>query len=193
MMTRSFHALDLSGPAGSPALPLRAGTADADAAARTLMTDLCSGPRIVVADTDPLDRTLHLMQAADVHMAFVTDVDGELAGHVTADDLQGERPVQRALADHLRHNELTLAHVMTPLAAWQVIDEAQLAHARVGDIVATLHAHSLRYLPVVRTAQGRQLLVGLFSARAVEEALGTAIQADLHSRNFAELGASIGH
>lgn len=191
MMSRQFHALPLGSLGAAPRLQPAQARAQADDPARSQMTDLRHGPCVTADHLDGLDTTLGLMQRAGVHMALVADVDGRLIGHVTRDDLHGERPLQRALADRLHHDELTLQQVMTPLSAWQVLDETALDHARVGDVVATMHAQSLRYLPVVRREGGSTALVGLFSARRLEQALGMAIAPDLHSRSFAELGASL--
>ena len=81
---------------------------------------------------------------------------------------------------------------MTPVDQWPVISSAAAAHARVGDIVATLQEQSLRYLLVVDQQAGEPVLRGLFSARQLEAALGLEIGADLHSRSFAELEATLG-
>jgi hypothetical protein len=45
----------------------------------------------------------------------------------------------------------------------------------------------------VAPGAGGPLLRGVFSARHLETALGLSIDADLHSRNFAELEASLAH
>ena len=186
-----FRPLALSSVKSQLTLPKVQQTANLSDDALSLLTDLRLSSIVMASHHDGLDQTLHVMKRAGVRMVFVTGVHGELLGLVTADDLQGERPVLRALADHLRHEELALEHVMTPVSSWQVIHLSQLAGARVGNIVATLRDHGLRYLLVTETVDDQTSLRGLFSARRVELALQTVIEGSLHSRSFADLEAAL--
>jgi len=156
-------------------------------AALSLFTDLHHSPCVVAGHRDGLDQTLHLMRRAGVRMVFVAGADGELAGMVTAEDLQGERPVVRASAHHVPHHELTVSDIMVPVTQWDTVDIAQVRVAHVGEIVATMREHNLRYLLVTQQKAGATVLRGLFSANRLEQALNTTIEPDLHSRNFAEL------
>jgi ferric-dicitrate binding protein FerR (iron transport regulator) len=65
--------------------------------------------------------------------------------------------------------------------------------ARLGDIVATMHEHGMRYLLVIQTKDAQTMLRGLFSASRLEQALGAPIHSDLHSRSFAELESVLAH
>ena len=60
-----------------------------------------------------------------VRMVFVAGADGLLAGVVTADLLQGERPVLRASNHHVAHKDLTVADMMIPINHWEVLDLSQ--------------------------------------------------------------------
>ena len=133
------------------------------------------------------------MRRAGVRMVFVSGADGELVGMVTAEDLQGERPVLRASADHVPHQDLTLSDVMVPVTQWDTVDIAQVRVAHVGGVVATMREHNLRYLLVTQQKGGSIVLRGLFSASRLEQALQTTIEPDLHSRNFAELELVLAH
>lgn len=186
-----FRPLPLASLAQTPALPKLQQAAALDDDALSLFTDLRLSSIVMASHQDGLDQTLHVMKRAGVRMVFVTGVHGDLLGLVTADDLQGERPVLRALADHVRHEELALEHVMTPVSQWQVVRMSQLVGARVGNIVATLREHGLRYLLVIDEQAGQTSLRGLFSARRIELALETVIEGSLHSRSFADLEAAL--
>ena len=189
-----FQPLSLSSVGAAPSLPgVRRSSASPDEPALALFTDLQQGACVVANHADGLGDTLHLMMRAGVRMVFVRGGDGALVGMVTAEDLQGERPVQRASNHHVPHRELTLADVMVPLAQWDAVDISQVRRARLGDIAATLQAHGLRYLLVTQTKMGATSLRGLFSARRLEMALATRIEPDLHSRSFAELEQALAH
>jgi len=171
----------------APSLPKVQRSAQPHDAALSLFTDLHHSPCVVAGHRDGLDQTLHLMRRAGVRMVFVAGADGELAGMVTAEDLQGERPVVRASAHHVPHHELTVSDIMVPVTQWDTVDIAQVRVAHLGEIVATMREHNLRYLLVTQQKAGATVLRGLFSANRLEQALNTTIEPDLHSRNFAEL------
>jgi imidazole glycerol phosphate synthase subunit HisF len=139
------------------------------------------------------EQTVHLMLRAGVRMVFVSGPDGQLVGMVTAEDIQGERPVVRASSHMVRHGELTLSDVMIPVSHWDTVDLSHVRTARLGDIAATMHEHGLRYLLVTQAKNDRMMLRGLFSAQRLEAALNTTIEADLHSRSFAELEQVLAH
>lgn len=194
-----FHVL-ASVPAGAAGLPLprpherlSAGLGDA---ALKVYTDLRSGPCVIVPANDGLDETLRLMLRAGVRMAFVGDAAegiGSVQGLITAGDLQGERPVLRALAAGVPHDDLRVADVMSAIADWPLVELAAVSKARVGDIVATLQAQGRGYLLVGECIDGQWRLRGLFSASRVGQALGTSLAEDLKSRSFAELEAALAH
>ena len=186
-----FHPLPLTTLNGLPRVVDAQARATLRDPASTVFTDFSHAPCVTVDHSDTLDATLHTMVSAHVHMAFVTDVRDCVIGLITTQDLQGERPLQRAMAAHVRMDELTLDHLMTPVHLWKVVGTSFLTHARVGDVVATLQQENLRYLLVVDDVEGSPMLHGVFSARMLENALGQTISADLHSRSFAELEAAL--
>lgn len=183
-----YKPLSLHGLNVAPSLPRLQRAARPHDPALSLLTDLHHSACVVASHRDGLDATLHLMMRAGVRMVFVSGPDGELAGMVTAEDIQGERPVVRASHHHVPHRELTLADIMTPVAQWDAVDLSEVRTAHLGDITATLHEHGLRYLLVTQRKDGGIVLRGLFSARRLEMALNTTIEPDLHARSFAELG-----
>ena len=190
----NFHPLplaSLASLAGTPHLPAPGQKATLADPATCQLTDLRHAPCVTADHLDGVGPTLHVMLRVHVRMAFVTGVGGSLLGLVTSDDLQGERPLQRAMADHVRHQDLTLEQLMTPTAQWQVVDAREVEHARVGHVVSTMRAHGLRYLLVVDRSGGEPVVCGVFSARRLEMALGIELGTDLQSRSFAELEAAL--
>lgn len=188
-----FKPLPLNALKQAPHLPAFQRHASAHDAALSLLTDLHHGPCVVAHHTDGLGQALYLMMRSGVRMVFVAGADGTLVGMATAEDIQGERPVLRAAIHHVPHQELTLADVMVPVSQWHTVDLSEVRHARLGDVIATLHEQGLRYLLVTQVKQGETTLRGLFSARRLEMALQTAIEPDLHSRSFAELEQVLAH
>jgi CBS-domain-containing membrane protein len=181
-----FKPLSLSSMTLAPSLPKVQRTARPEDPALSLLTDLHHSACVVASHRDGLDQTLHLMMRAGVRMVFVSGVDGQLVGMVTAEDLQGERPVLHASNRQVTHDELTVADVMVPVTQWDTIDMASVRTSR-------LHEHGLRYLLVTQHKQDTTMLRGLFSARRLEVALNTVIDSDMHSRSFAELEQVLAH
>lgn len=188
-----FKPLSLSSLAVAPSLPDTQRHARPEDPALSLLTDLCHSACVVAGHRDRLDQTLHLMMRAGVRMVFVAGADGALVGMVTAEDLQGERPVVRASSHHVPHSELTVSDVMVPLHRWPTVDLGRARTARLGEIAATMHEHGLRYLLVTQTKHGQTTLRGLFSASRLERAMQTVIDSDLHSQSFAELEMALAH
>lgn len=191
--TNRFKSLPLSSMNTAPQLPKVQRLALPHDPALSLLTDLHHSACVVASHRDGLDQTLHLMLRANVRMVFVSGADGELVGMVTAEDLQGERPVLRTSSHLIPHNELTLSDIMIPVRHWDTVELAQVRTARLGDVAETMHQHGLRYLLVVQNKEGRTTLRGLFSATRLEMAMNTTIEADLHSRSFAELEQVLAH
>lgn len=166
--------------------------------ALAVMTDLRVAPSVVVPASEALDDSRRLMQHAGVRMAFVIDGGGDVVGLATAADLQGERPMLVAANRQLAQRDLSVADVMTPVAAWSTLDVARLANARVGDIVETFRRSGDRYLIVTESiaeadAPARTVVRGVFSANRVERALGRSIDIELRSRSFADLASALAH
>lgn len=188
-----YKPLSVQALALAPSLPKVQRSAQPHDPALSLFTDLHHSPCVIASHRDGLDQTLHLMRRAGVRMVFVAGLDGQLVGMVTAEVLQGERPVVRASSHHVPHRELTVADIMVPITQWDTVDIAHVRVAHVGDIVATLREHNLRYLLVTQKKDGATVLRGLFSVSRLEQALNTTIEPDLHSRNFAELEMVLAH
>ncbi|MES2089390.1 MAG: hypothetical protein V4532_05365 [Pseudomonadota bacterium] len=188
-----FKPLALSTLTVSPGVPQTQRQAQPQDPAMSLLTDLNHSACVIASDRDSLERTLHVMMRAGVRMVFVSGASGQLVGMVTADLLQGESPVVRASRDHVTHGELTVSDVMVPITRWEVLDMSQVRTARLGDIVATMHEHGMRYLLVTQVKDGKTVLRGLFSASRLEQAMGTFIGSDLHSRSFSELESVLAH
>ena len=191
--THRFKSLPLSSMSTAPELPKAQRVAMAHEPALSLLTDLHHSACVVAHQQDGLDQTLHLMLRAGVRMAFVSGAHAELIGMVTAEDIQGERPVVRASSQLVAHKDLTVVDVMVPVTQWDTVDLSVVRTTRLGDIAETLHEHGLRYLLVTQQKHGKTMLRGMFSARRLEMAMNTTIEPDLHSRSFAELEMVLAH
>lgn len=191
--THRFKPLPLVPMMAPPSLPTVQRMARPEDPAISLLTDLHHSACVVASHSDGLESTLHLMKRAGVRMVLVSGAGDELVGMVSAEDLQGERPLMQAASRHMAHQDLTLADVMVPLSQWPVVDMVAVRSARLGDIAATMREHGLRYLLVTQRKNGSTMLRGLFSARRLEMAMHTTIEPGLHVRTFAEMEHALMH
>ena len=185
----------LASPSGTA--PRRVTPADR---ALAVMTDLRQRSPVTVRHDLAIDAALAEMIRAGVRLVFVLDQAQRLVGLVSSYDIQGEKPLrflQSLGCTHktCRHDDVRVGDIMEPLGAWQVLALADVAHATVGDIVATLESSGRTHLVVVEPGQGpAQVTVrGLFSATQVSRQLGTRVETLQTAVTFAEIEAALSH
>lgn len=123
----------------------------------------------------PIDQALEQMKRAGVRLLLVTEHSTEqerVIGLVTADDLQGEKPVKLVEDSRMGREAITVRQVMTPQSQVRVLDMRSARDAQVGHVVATLRALERKHLLVVELDGHRQRIRGLFSATQIRRQLG---------------------
>lgn len=166
-----------------------------DSPALAVMTDLRQIPAATIDLEAPLDAANRFMIRRGVRLLLVTDDDRRVLGLITANDILGEKPVQFALERGIKRQEIRVRDIMTPGARLEVLLYADLAHAEVGHVVATLK-HSGRQHALVTDISGEgtvQAVRGIFSASQIARQLGITIQTTEVAQTFAEIGAALGH
>ena len=73
-----------------------------------------------------------------VRSLFVVDDAPTLLGVVTSTDISGERPIQLAYSRRIRYSDVPVRDIMTPADRLEMLDLADVAAARVRDVIATL-------------------------------------------------------
>jgi hypothetical protein len=128
-----------------------------------------------------------------VRLLLVSDDERQVLGLITSNDILGEKPVQFALERGIKRQEIRVRDIMTPCERLEVLDYADLAHAEVGHVVATLrHSGRQHALVVDRGEDGKaQAVRGIYSASQIARQLGVAIQTTEVAQTFAEIGAAL--
>jgi signal-transduction protein with cAMP-binding, CBS, and nucleotidyltransferase domain len=150
----------------------------ADSPALAVMTDL---KRISVATTGPevtLAQATQTMISRGVRLLLVVNRDDEVLGLITARDTQGERPIQMIQKQGGKYGDLLVKDMMCPREAIDLIDIADVLHAHVSDVVATLVALKRQHALVGERdpITGQMRIRGIFSATQIGRQLGAAIQ-----------------
>lgn len=163
-----------------------------ESSALEVMTDLTRITAVIVLAGDTVDEAHHRMIQRGVRLLLVVDADRRVHGVITANDVLGEKPVKAAVQRGVPRSEIQVRDIMTPRAALQVLDFADVSASSVGHVVATLKAAGRQHTLVVeRDARGRQRVRGIFSATQIARQLGIAINTDTVVRTFAEIEAAL--
>ena len=159
-----------------------------DSPALDVMTDLT---RVKAATTSPassLRQAEQTMIYQGVRMLFVVTDMPSIVGLITATDLRGDRAMQVVQQRQVRYDELTVAEVMTELAALDAIEYAQLRTATVGSAVATLKRVGRNHLLVIEAANATERVVrGVISRSQIERQLGRPVEVTPIASSFSEI------
>jgi CBS domain-containing protein len=173
------------------ALPEKVGLDDP---ALSVMTDLERISAVLIRPDDSIDEANRRMIQRGVRLLLVVDDARAVAGHITANDILGEKPLQVITQRGGRRHDLVVRDIMTPQHQLEVLDMRDVSRARVGHIVATLKESVRQHAIVVdRGADGRQRVRGLFSLTQIARQLGVALQTSEVARTFSEIEASLTH
>jgi CBS-domain-containing membrane protein len=172
-------------------LPERVGLDDS---ALAVMTDFERISAVVIRPDDSIQDANARMIQGGVRLLLVIDVQRNIAGLITADDILGERPLQIITERGGRRQDIVVRDIMTPLDQLEVLELRDVRRARVGQVVATLKEATRHHALIVdRDGDGRQRVRGLFSLTQIARQLGVAIQSSEVARNFHELEAQLAH
>jgi len=196
-MNREYHPLGVHGllPGARYRQPdQEAGRVRIDSPALAVMTDLRQVPAAAIDVEAPVDAANRFMIRRGVRLLLVSDEERQVLGLITSSDILGEKPVQFALERGIKRQEIRVRDIMTPRERLEVLDYADLVHAEVGHIVATLrHAGRQHALVIDMGGDGRtQTLRGIYSASQIARSLGIAIHTTELAQTFAEIGAALG-
>ncbi|OIQ88286.1 CBS domain protein [mine drainage metagenome] len=163
-----------------------------DSPALLVMTDLSQVPVATIHAEATLDDANRSMLVRGVRLLLVVGGKNQVIGIVTTVDVLGEKPVLVAQRLSVQRNEVRVADVMVPVEKMDALSINDVRAAQVGNIVATLKADGRVHAIVVGQDQdGRQSLLGIFSASQIARQLGVQIHTHEMARTFAEIEAVI--
>ena len=156
-----------------------------------VMTDLARVPAVPVDPEVSIESAMRIMVRRGVRSLFVIDVENRVLGLITATDLLGEKPLRHMHAHGGTRGEIWVRDIMTPQAQLEVLSMADVARARVGDVMATLKAVGRQHAMVVEDEPGGAVVRGVFSASQLESQLGEPVVVAPGARTFAEIEAAL--
>ncbi len=164
----------------------------AESAALDVMTDLRHTHSALIEPQTSVDAAHAYMVQRGVRMLLVLSPERSLAGIITATDILGDKPLRFSQERRVKHSEILVSDIMTPLDKLGALPIADVRHAKVGEIIATLRDSGRQHSLVVETdAHGRTDICGIFSRTQIERQMGMTIQATGVATTFAELEATL--
>jgi len=154
-----------------------------------VMTDLTQVKAATTHPATSLAQAEQMMIYQGVRMLFVVSDMPSLEGLITTTDLSGDRAMRIVSERHVRHDELSVADVMTPLSALDAIGFERMGPATVGNVIATLKRFGRNHLLVVQAAteQTPQRVRGVISRAQIERQLGATIDIAQIASSFSEI------
>jgi CBS-domain-containing membrane protein len=168
----------------APATPVSMGSP-----AIEVMTDLTVVIAATVHPQMSLAQAESKMVKDGVRMLFVVAEMPCLDGIVTVTDIHGPNAMQLVQQRQIRHGELHVDDVMTPLKDLDAIEFASLQRANVGQVVATLKQFGRHHLLVIEdaTPTSPARVRGIISESQVQRQLGTPLHHTSIATTFAEI------
>ena len=154
-----------------------------------VMTDLNEVTPFNIEPTANIDATNEKMIACGVRLLFVTDIDNNLLGIVTAKDILGEKPVQYMKEHGGTREDIIVRDVMTTKSNLDVLSFNDVKKATVGDIIETLHFLGRQHTLVEETTgTGGSFIRGMFSTTQISKQLGVSVDPIVRANTFADVG-----
>lgn len=163
-----------------------------DSPASEVMTDLRKLHAAVIAPNITIEVANNYMMHRGVRTLLVINDDNSLAGIITAGDILGEKPMRFIQERGVKHSEILVRDMMTQLENLEAIPLEEVAHARVGNIAASLReADRLHALVIDYDASGLPKICGIFSWTQIEKQLGAVIPRNNVAKSFAEIESTL--
>ena len=148
-----------------------------DSPALLVMTDLTEVRAATVDPDATLPNAEQLMIHQGVRLLFVVRDFPCVEGLVTTTDIWGDRPMRVVEQRQIRHDEVTVADVMSELSSLDAIDYDVLSQATVSQVAATFRKFGRSHLLVLQAATSTSpaRIRGVLSMTQLERQLGHPI------------------
>lgn len=166
----------------------RATDVSLDDGALKVMTDLNEITPFSIEPTASIDATNEKMIACGVRLLFVTDIDSNLTGIVTAKDVMGEKPVMYLKEHGGKREDIMVQDIMTAKDKLDVLSFNEVQRACVGDIIETLKMLGRQHTLVEElSSNGTSIIRGIFSMAQICRQVGIAIEPMARANTFADV------
>ena len=157
-----------------------------------VMTDLRHMHAAVIEPHVTMDAANAYMKQRGVRSLLVLNQDRALGGLITATDILGEKPLRFIEERRLKHSDILVSDIMTPLDRLDAIPIEEVGHAKVGHVIASLRDSGRQHTLVIDNhLLGKLQVCGIFSISQIEKQLGALIESTSVAKSFAEIEATL--
>lgn len=158
-----------------------------------VMTNLRRINAAVIAPDATMESANSYMIQRGVRLLFIVNRDHMLVGLITATDILGEKPVRFIQERRVKHNEILVLDIMTPLEGLEAIPIEEVAHAKVGNVVSSLRDSSRQHTLVIEKSVDDMppTICGIFSLTQIEKQLDMTIIPTEIAKTFAEIETTL--
>ena len=163
-----------------------------ESSALDIMTDLRHSHVATIEPQASIELANVYMKQRGVRSLFVLNGDHTLQGVITATDILGEKPMRFNQDRKIKHSEIMVSDIMTPLNSLEAISIDEVQRAKVGHIIASLRDAGRQHTLIMdRDSDSNTLICGIFSLTQIEKQLGQAIPLTEVAKTFAEIEATV--
>ncbi len=157
-----------------------------------VMTDLRHMHAAVIEPHVTMDAANAYMKQRGVRSLLVLNQDRALGGIITATDTLGEKPLRFIEERRVKHSDILVSDIMTPLDRLDAIPIEEVKHAKVGHVIASLRDSGRQHALVIdNQLLGKVQVCGIFSISQIEKQLGALIESTSVAKSFAEIEATL--
>ena len=162
-----------------------------ESSALDVMTDLRHNNAVVIEPYVSMEFANSYMIQCRVRSLLVLH-EQSLIGIITATDILGDKPLRFIQERHVKHNEILVSDIMTPLDRLEAISITEVQNARVGQVVASLRDTGRQHILATESnGDGKSSVCGIFSFTQIERQLGAKISSTKIADSFAEIEESL--
>ena len=185
-----YHTLSARYPTGTVLVsrPPQSKSVTLESSALDVMTDLRHNDAAVIEPHVSMEFANSYLMRRGVRSLLVLHKDKTLVGVITAADILGEKPMRFVQERSVKHSEILVSDIMTPLERLEVIPIEEVQNAKVGHVVASLRDTGRQHILVMENnADNKPSVCGIFSLTQIERQLGVTISSTKVAENFAEI------
>lgn len=149
-----------------------------------VMTDLKKIKPFTIENLASIEHANKKMISCGVKLLFVSNVDGKLAGLITASDLLGEKPIKHLQLHGGARSDILVHDIMTSRIGLKTLALSDVVKASVGDIVNTMKSFGRQHILIT---DEDSVICGLFSTTQISRQLGVDIELAPKAHTFSEV------
>ncbi len=164
-----------------------------DSPAIMTMTDLRQTSALTIEPHVSIEWAHERMRAGGVRLLLVTNSEGDVIGLITANDIQGQKPLLLLREMRLRRAEILVRDIMTSKSDLDCVSLDEVMVASVGHVLETLRRLGRQHALVCECDRigGASSIRGIFSANRLSQQLGVHFEPIEVAKTFAELESAL--